>query len=85
MYVEFYTDHLTFFTVGVSSGDFVIENDAPVVYDRNVTLGINATPALDEMRFAELSVSPLSSASFVPYQPTYPFTLSIGDGPKTVL
>lgn len=36
MYIEFYTNHLTFFTIGPVNGDFTIENDAPTVYQRRI-------------------------------------------------
>lgn len=80
MYIEFYTNHLTFFAVGPLVGDFSIENDVAVVYQRHVRATTSYTPSggvvLDEMRLAP-TFADLSSALWQAYSPSLAYVLDI--------
>lgn len=61
--------------------EFVINNGASETIERNVTLYISATNA------TQMAVSDnpeFENANFVSFAPTYPYTLSMGTGTKTV-
>jgi hypothetical protein len=68
-------------TLAVRQGDFDINGGAPYTNDPNATLSLTATDAV-QMRISELS--DFSDTTYVAFEPSPGFTLSDGDGLKTV-
>ncbi len=81
-YVSIDTNHLTLFAIGISTGTFVINNDAPSTTSDSVTLNINAT-WIQNMSFSNTGASG-SRSDWEGYDPTKAWTLSTGFGMKTV-
>jgi len=72
------------FFAGTNQGALLINGGAACTNSQNVTLTIdnNNNPDITEMRISEDPF--FTGASFIPYQHTFPFTLSAGFGTKTV-
>lgn len=68
--------------MGGTTGNFVINNDAASTDTTSVTLNMSVSGATD-MRFGN-SAAERDAASWVTYNTSYPWTLSAGEGSKTV-
>jgi len=76
------TTHFTYFTIGTTTGNFVINNDETSTLSRNVTLHMNVQWAT-HMKFWH-STGDVESASWIAYNPTYNRELTEWTGTKTV-
>lgn len=74
--------NVTVDNTGLSVGDFNINNDNSYTSTSSVTLYSDVTNAAD-MRFAESTAS-LTAEAYIPFQSSYNYSLSPGDGTKTV-
>ncbi|MDD3263170.1 MAG: leucine-rich repeat domain-containing protein [Candidatus Absconditabacteria bacterium] len=80
-YVEFTTDHATYFAIGEEIGSFVINNDDSTTASQNVTLTISASGS-QYMRFSNISGS--NRSDWESYSGSKSWLLSEGYGEKTV-
>ncbi|AHB41806.1 hypothetical protein P148_SR1C00001G1027 [candidate division SR1 bacterium RAAC1_SR1_1] len=78
-YVEFTTDHATYFAIGEGTGSFVINNDDASTNSQNVTLNISG--AIAYMRFSNDNSN---RSAWESISDTKSRTLSAGTGTKTV-
>ncbi|MDD3263085.1 MAG: leucine-rich repeat domain-containing protein [Candidatus Absconditabacteria bacterium] len=80
-YIEFTTDHATYFAIGEEIGSFVINNDDSTTASQNVTLTISASGS-QYMRFSNISGS--NRSDWESYSGSKSWLLSEGYGEKTV-
>ena len=79
-YVEFTTDHATYFAIGEEIWSFVINNDDPSTTTQEVNLTIDASGAIN-MRFSN---DGSNRSTWESYTTSKSWTLSSGAGSKTV-
>ncbi len=82
VFASFQTNHFTIFSLGIWSGNFVINNDEISTTSNNVTLQTNITGAT-HMKFGN-TPSERDSANRVTYDTNYPRTLTGANWEKTV-
>jgi len=80
-YVEFTTNHATYFAIGEEIGSFVINNDSSSTTSQSVTLNISGA-GITHMRFS--NDNDFTWVSWIPYSTSQARTLSAGAWTKTV-